>query len=1044
MHNLHTATLRFFLASALTLCFFAILSIPHVYSATFYSRQTGNWSNTTTWSLISHVGGAAPSTPTAGDDVIIGLGHVVTFNMVGITIQSLNIQQGTVQYENVLAARDLTINNSLTISPTGIFTVAITGMSGNNQLRLLGNVANNGVWTMRPVANSSTNRATTTFAGVGLQTVSGTGLTRLYRVALDKGSLTSTVDVSMNIGISSVSVATEPIFYIVNGGTWRQSAGTLTFDDGVSNSSAQTIEVTGRLHIAGTANMIFGQNGAGASMFLTGGELLFNTSGVPSQIGIMVGNSLRYNGADVGRITMQSGTVVVAGRISQDASGANTSELTYTQSGGTMIVGNAGHVSGSRGTFDLPRPGSSFTMSGGTLLLRGNNNNAPGTRPADFRLGGTVTVSGGTVQFADGSSAAGEVFDYDVPSSAVFNNIVVGNTTARLSPFSVAQTLRIAGNLTADGIFNASVLGDGTTSAPGSAVTLQGNNSATQTVGGAGTLTFQNLTMNRQGAGSGVVALNRSATVRGVFDLQEGGNANAQILALGANIDLTVTNDAAIAVADGASTRYVLTTATSGRLIRALLGGSTYDFPIGSVGSGIKPQTTYTPFSYRADVGALGQIGVRVAAGGNPAKTGGHTQLKSSWENYLRRVWSVTTTGLSGTGQMTILYPDDFAGTIDALRIGRYVPNETVAGGTWTQLAGVISGTTASVAAPGVFTTPILAAANVVGDWTLVELAQRIFYSRTSGAWTDASTWSFASHTGSPVGTGIAPSKPQDSVVIGGGVSGSGNHVVTLATNVSIGGMALGTGISNTGTLECQSESAFSGDSFTFGDVSTLRVGSTQGISALPNLTGNIRSVKTRGFTSNARYEYIGAGSQFYGSGLPTAVRSLWITKAFGVPLQADKSVAVWRDVNVNSGILDVSTFTLNNVTTASADAASSAFTLAAGTALRIGGVGNMTNTTVGVVRNYAAYMLDSTSTVDFYGTTQTIEPAPLTAGYGSVIARNAGVKRVQSAVLVRGNLFIRDAATLLNEKGSGVLRILGNCYNNAILINDGILDIGR
>ncbi|HKZ37013.1 MAG TPA: Ig-like domain-containing protein, partial [Chryseolinea sp.] len=44
----------------------------------FYSIQNGNWSNSSTWSNVSHIGPPATNTPGTGHDVVIGNGHTVT------------------------------------------------------------------------------------------------------------------------------------------------------------------------------------------------------------------------------------------------------------------------------------------------------------------------------------------------------------------------------------------------------------------------------------------------------------------------------------------------------------------------------------------------------------------------------------------------------------------------------------------------------------------------------------------------------------------------------------------------------------------------------------------------------------------------------------------------------------------------------------------------------------------------------------------------------------------------------------------------------
>jgi hypothetical protein len=88
-----------------------------------------------------------------------------------------------------------------------------------------------------------------------------------------------------------------------------------------------------------------------------------------------------------------------------------------------------------------------------------------------------------------------------------------------------------------------------------------------------------------------------------------------------------------------------------------------------------------------------------------------------------------------------------------------------------------------------------------------VDYFRRIFYTRQTGNWTDENTWTYnPAHAGPISGAGIFPNMLQDSAIIGGGNAGIGNHVVNLDINDPIlpgfeSGIALGTGITNTGTL---------------------------------------------------------------------------------------------------------------------------------------------------------------------------------------------------------------------------------------------------
>ena len=1002
-----------------------------MFGATFYSRQTGNWSVPATWSNTSHTGAAAATTPVSGDDIIIGNGHVVSLNTDAV-VRDVTIVSGTLQYDNSITIRSLQINGNLTIDAAGTFTVAVGANSTtDNQLLLGGNVINNGVWTMRPIAGMSTRKATTRFISSGLQTVTGsaTATTRLQRVVLEKTFTTSVVDVSVNIGISSAASVNDVIVFTA--GTWRQSAGTLHFDDGYSSSRQQSIEVTGALHIVGTANLLFGQSGmSGATFNITGGEVIFNTSSAqPSRFGVFAGNSIHYMGANIGRFILRQGTIIVASRLSR----ANPGDaLHFEQTGGTLILGNLGNnILSARSLFDMPNATSSFSMSGGSIILRNASPFAMPTRPADFFIGNGVpnTFSGGTIQFGDAESSPNQVFSIDVPAATLLNNLTV-DYAARLHPFSAAQNLRCSGNILVNGTFNGTQTHPSNPMAATATLTLQGSNSTNQRIEGAGTITLHNLTMNRQGGGTGVAELRRAAEVRGVLNFQEiMPSADPQMLELGSGVDLNITNNAVNAIQNAAESRFVRTSAVSGSLYRSLSGTAEYTFPVGSLGSSMNPAQTFTPLRYRA-MSASGGLGVKVFAGSNTTLQGAHRQLPSTATSYARRVWSLAPFGLGGTGTVAAAIPADIAGSAASMSFARYFPNETTVGGAWTLTDTLTS----------------RAASQIEGDWTWREGDTRVFFSRQSGLWSNAASWSFAGHSGEAVPSGITPSRLTDSVIIGGGVNGTNNHVISLQSSVTVSGTSVGTGAANTGTLECTDESWLGGMSFALNDRSTLRIGAAQGITALPMGNGNIRTTVTRYFSPNAMYEYIGAAEQEIGSGVPSPVYALSVTKTLPATLRANRSVDIMQTLSVTSGTFDVQTYTFRNETSAS----TGLFSLGANAILRIGGTQGFADASTGTVSKYATYSLDDRSTVEFYGTQHVLEPIPnngfpnngLPTGgsFGNVSIR-ASVQ-AWKPLLLRGSLWVRETARFVNY--SPDVRVFGSVYNNASLLNYGVLDVGR
>lgn len=229
------------------------------------------------------------------------------------------------------------------------------------------------------------------------------------------------------------------------------------------------------------------------------------------------------------------------------------------------------------------------------------------------------------------------------------------------------------------------------------------------------------------------------------------------------------------------------------------------------------------------------------------------------------------------------------------------------------------------------------------------------------------------------------------------------------------------------------------------GDRSQLKIGSANGLSKLPEASGNIQTTVSRVFPANACYEYIGKSTQVYGSGLPQTLRSLWISKPFGVSLLAQHHLGIWQDIHIFSGNLELDTYSAHNVTTSTLEAELRILRLNAGAGLKIGGIHSMTGATIGLVKNYTVYELDSLSMVEYYGAMQGIEPAPNGfVGYGNLTLSGAGDKSITQNVVVRNNVYNRQESRLITRQPGGVLRVKGNFYNNAVVQNEGTLEIGQ
>jgi hypothetical protein len=146
-----------------------------------------------------------------------------------------------------------------------------------------------------------------------------------------------------------------------------------------------------------------------------------------------------------------------------------------------------------------------------------------------------------------------------------------------------------------------------------------------------------------------------------------------------------------------------------------------------------------------------------------------------------------------------------------------------------------------------------------------------------------------------------------------------------------------------------------------------------------------------------------------------------------------DKNIRIHNDLNLNSGTADLQNFSLNTANTGTVN-------MLNGSWLRL----NSTNDLSGVINGYASYNLELGSVIEFYGNNQVISnlPANLTNGLATVWVNLSGTKFVTSSLLIRGDLYIQNSATLQNDPTVDALQINGDVYNAALINNDGVIQI--
>jgi len=158
----------------------ALLGVSTASAATYYSRATGNWNSTTTWSTTSYTGAAATATPVAGDTVNIGGGFTVTV--------TVNAACAAVNFQSAAASpATLSINSGITLSVSGAITIPRAGGSGTTDQNTLA------------VGAGTLNAGSVAFTGGGTSD--------RHQITISTGTVTVSGDVTTDNNGASATIA---------------------------------------------------------------------------------------------------------------------------------------------------------------------------------------------------------------------------------------------------------------------------------------------------------------------------------------------------------------------------------------------------------------------------------------------------------------------------------------------------------------------------------------------------------------------------------------------------------------------------------------------------------------------------------------------------------------------------------------------------------------------------------------------------------------------------------------------------------------------
>lgn len=387
---------------------------------------------------------------------------------------------------------------------------------------------------------------------------------------------------------------------------------------------------------------------------------------------------------DGGSLTISGGALNVAGPLSDAATGTGAG-MTFNMSGGICTVStNAGN------TIDYPfftnpafAPASTFTMSGGTLIIQ-NRSNYTANANAGYKNRSPSTVTGGTIQIGNSSTSAGSIIEIDTTQPIYDLTVNSSNVTARIQ----TQAITVSNDVTiSSGTLNAnslgiSVGGDWTnngTFTPGTGTITLNSTSTLQTISGSASTSFYRLTLNNTSGLIPGITMSTATTATNTLTMTSGiVNLSSTIFTLGQSATASSLSRTASTTTNwmygGTFKRFWLNataiTSTSGNFYGL--------FPLGS-----SIASSYEPFE-------VNSTGNPTAAGSysvTHSNVSGHTDLSPIYDD-------------AGTNIVRILN-SQFVGSISGVTGGTYNINATMTGllaGTLTdiRLAVYVSGTTAS------------------------------------------------------------------------------------------------------------------------------------------------------------------------------------------------------------------------------------------------------------------------------------------------------------------------------------------------------------
>jgi len=374
---------------------------------------------------------------------------------------------------------------------------------------------------------------------------------------------------------SWTSMNTNPVLnqLIINKGTDISTTVTLNEDIGLNattNGSTKALEMQSGTLILNNGSLNIPLTTGGDDFILPSGTGIEVTNGTLSvsgdDTGIALEGTLRVNGGTVdlddavgngnnyieygtsgsATIEVSSGTLTVGSQIRRSTS-TTTGVLSYTQTGGTVVLGKNTAPETNRGVLEVLNTGSNFTHTGGDLtIVRQSGSTA--TNATLILDPATSDLTGSTITFGNADTPASQT-TMGINSTVALNNLTITNNNSLQANLSV-RALTVNGTLTVDAgaqlnsndldlTLGGNFVNNGTYAAGTNTTTFSGTGA--QEFSGSGTSTFNNLTKS----GAGTLTMSKDLSVTGNLAINAGTMATGtQTLDLDGNATIIGTHTA--------------------------------------------------------------------------------------------------------------------------------------------------------------------------------------------------------------------------------------------------------------------------------------------------------------------------------------------------------------------------------------------------------------------------------------------------------------------------------------------------------------------